>query len=1831
MNCPNCVIRSGSVTWTSFICDFGQVADTGYVSFTVDVDPAQGLPTPTTAAAYLAHITCAISNDFGPLSGTDTTTEYVVNGYGFGPACGYGGCSNIDIEALYGYRSDEFHHTASIAVDSPNSLRFRFTRTNSLGGARAYNVARNGLGSPSQTIRMFPQLTSGTTGAISALPGTRLVVNGISLGTNNNANNCPSGGQVGCSPATCIYGTCVSVAVSMTGTTAATDAANIQVNSGTQFEFKLTKYAAVSGVTFDVTASYDGIFSGTASKITLGPFAPAVISPSPVEFATVASFPSALFVYGAGFEPSISSITLSDGACTPGPVYRDDANNRQWFYCNVTTVPTIIGDLTVTSLTVNGQSLTNPGTRLIRVGTAIADTFATSMVSRDIGTEIPVHGLGFGAPCAYGACGSATVDILAPVNGTCPSATHVQIVNDTFLYCKLATAFDAIGTVVIRFTRGVAVSNDGIVASVIPLIYGYPTTAVNITSNYIGNFTLNGFGIGWAGLAASKIRFSFANGMNCHLVLPADQIPPNTLLCGMGGLPNQVGPIKVRVLAYGYYTGPEVIIGSVVAAPTVTPTPSALIGWGATQSVVINGANFPASPSISWNPLPDSVSISASTTTSITVSVTGPVSSETALSAQVIGADGYGGNLHGSVSRCLKAHECYLNEYNATLECAEGGIIANVTYADYGRPDGNCQTGFTVTNCTTPNDLAINFVQAACVNKTRCLIPVQNKVLSPLDPCQGFQKWLAVQWTCYYPCANGACAPGSVVRQLVPAVTPQALRPGYRLSSQSTSLNFNVANLFALGTCNYEGFNTAGSVIWGPISCAAFSQTGNSTSTRFVGTITMPAGVASIVVQITDSQSSSVSPYTRVADITEQPTLTSSNQPVSGKLPFVIIYGTGFNATSNDDFEVYLGPNDVRCNVVSFTLTSLNCSMEVLEQLGTVDNAPVNATVNLFGVTITNSQIGLLKLISWQVIPDTYVKNFSKPGVNQTLEFRGYGFPTNASDFAVKLRVVNSAGTAYNLQYLDLLANTTYVYCLVGPFTSFGSIQTSVVGFSLDSAWTTIGIVRPAPRATGSLFSKVSASANILTILGSGFPSVPRPRVNIFAAETAALVAVFPPPLPIAWDQAFSSFEIISINFTADSSVGLLSAKKRAGADYQWQSGTDTLLTLTLNQWPDALTVLNRTLYTIGAEIDTSVGPTTYKTFASLGQIVPAATVTPASRSISVVASSILIEGTNFDPRDTLNYVSLFDANQTLVATCQDSRASTSTSVTCLLSGANLPTGDIFAQVTSFGGPSNMARIGSVVSRAIIDVPNPIPTIAANIPEITITGSYFASPVDASAEALYLSNSNSTETPCAPLETVSSSRVICHHDPNKPFQIGPLSITLEVFGGRSNDTVIANVVPAPTVTPSTDKILAGATSLTITGTGFDSTAASNNIVYLTLLQTVPTCEITSAEAAKIVCKTSGLTTSGTVSVIVTSFGGNSTQVSIGNIEGGLSSGIVGAAVGGGVGGFIFLCALIALIVFLVLRSRKQAAVKRAERFRKAASTKSLEMQVTSNANDEDGTNYTTFKQFDMSMVQIGKELGQGAFGKVYEGTLNDTVVAIKEAKLPDAHARGEFFQEAQLMLGMPPHENVVRVFGISFDEKTGLCFIVMEMCYGSLDKIVFNANSHNQMEEEDFMRFSKGIAAGMAHLAKQNIVHRDLAARNILLGKDGTPKISDFGMSRQMKETNQGQTASTVGPIQWMAPEQMNLVYSEKSDVWMFACTLFEMLAGVEPHVDRAHDKLNLALAIRDTGLHPEIPSNAPDVIAEVMKACYRMNPDERPSFKKILQVLKKKKPVSDL
>lgn len=144
------------------------------------------------------------------------------------------------------------------------------------------------------------------------------------------------------------------------------------------------------------------------------------------------------------------------------------------------------------------------------------------------------------------------------------------------------------------------------------------------------------------------------------------------------------------------------------------------------------------------------------------------------------------------------------------------------------------------------------------------------------------------------------------------------------------------------------------------------------------------------------------------------------------------------------------------------------------------------------------------------------------------------------------------------------------------------------------------------------------------------------------------------------------------------------------------------------------------------------------------------------------------------------------------------------------------------------------------------------------------------------------------------------------------------------------------------------------------------------------------------------------------------------------------------------------------------------------------------------------------------------------------------------------------------------------------------------------------------------------IAEGMAYLHSKNIIHRDLKTLNILLDEKMEPRICDFGISRQCENMMTG----LVGTFNYMAPEIIAKTgYNLKADVFSYGMMLWEMLRGEIPFNDLG--PMNAGKAILN-GQRPPIPRSTPKALQQLIKDCWQVDIERRPSFNEILTRMRK-------
>ncbi|XP_038136360.1 interleukin-1 receptor-associated kinase 4 [Cyprinodon tularosa] len=206
---------------------------------------------------------------------------------------------------------------------------------------------------------------------------------------------------------------------------------------------------------------------------------------------------------------------------------------------------------------------------------------------------------------------------------------------------------------------------------------------------------------------------------------------------------------------------------------------------------------------------------------------------------------------------------------------------------------------------------------------------------------------------------------------------------------------------------------------------------------------------------------------------------------------------------------------------------------------------------------------------------------------------------------------------------------------------------------------------------------------------------------------------------------------------------------------------------------------------------------------------------------------------------------------------------------------------------------------------------------------------------------------------------------------------------------------------------------------------------------------------------------------------------------------------------------------------------------------------------------------------DRSISDGGSRLGEGGFGTVYKGFLNNRPVAVKKLNpmedMPLDKLRDQFNQEIQT-LRVLKHENLVDMVGFSCDEQQ-LCIVYAYMANGSLLDRLACLDGSLPLSWRQRCLIAEGAARGLEYLHSNHHVHRDVKSANILLDENFVAKISDFGLTRaSAKHTSTTMTTERiVGTRAYMAPEALRGQITPKSDVFSFGVVLLEILSGLPP------------------------------------------------------------------
>jgi serine/threonine protein kinase len=286
--------------------------------------------------------------------------------------------------------------------------------------------------------------------------------------------------------------------------------------------------------------------------------------------------------------------------------------------------------------------------------------------------------------------------------------------------------------------------------------------------------------------------------------------------------------------------------------------------------------------------------------------------------------------------------------------------------------------------------------------------------------------------------------------------------------------------------------------------------------------------------------------------------------------------------------------------------------------------------------------------------------------------------------------------------------------------------------------------------------------------------------------------------------------------------------------------------------------------------------------------------------------------------------------------------------------------------------------------------------------------------------------------------------------------------------------------------------------------------------------------------------------------------------------------------------------------------------------------------------------------FKISLADLDlstKSLASGSCKEVFLARLRKTIPGIgpaghKVAVMKLRNGNSTLGAELKVFKTLGRHANLTRLFAVTCSESGAVTSLVLEFAdLGSFDHVLTNlSESHESATADVLLTAAMQVLDGMLQLQEHKIVHCDLALRNILVFRFHASdcdqvhvKITDYGLAGT-SASNTGTcvqvSTSSVGdgvPFRWMSPESiLRRQWSEKSDVWAFAVTVWEMFShALVPYTFISSDS---EVGQRVVGGHrldrPMTPTECPPGVFGVMLKCWEEEAKARPTFAEVKRMI---------
>ncbi|GER33352.1 leucine-rich repeat protein kinase family protein [Striga asiatica] len=257
----------------------------------------------------------------------------------------------------------------------------------------------------------------------------------------------------------------------------------------------------------------------------------------------------------------------------------------------------------------------------------------------------------------------------------------------------------------------------------------------------------------------------------------------------------------------------------------------------------------------------------------------------------------------------------------------------------------------------------------------------------------------------------------------------------------------------------------------------------------------------------------------------------------------------------------------------------------------------------------------------------------------------------------------------------------------------------------------------------------------------------------------------------------------------------------------------------------------------------------------------------------------------------------------------------------------------------------------------------------------------------------------------------------------------------------------------------------------------------------------------------------------------------------------------------------------------------------------------------------------TYKEIKTVTNNFKEAIGRGSFGCVYVGKLSGKLVAVKVRFDKTQLGADSFINEVSL-LSQIRHQNLVSLEGFCYEAKQQI-LVYEYLPGGSLADNLYGANSRKlTLSWVRRLKIAIDAAKGLEYLHNGNdlrIIHRDVKSSNILLDKEMNAKLCDFGLSKQVTQSDVSHVTTTVkGTAGYLDPEYYSTQQlTEKSDVYSFGVVLLELICGREPLTHTGcPDSFNLVLWAK-----PYLQAGGFEVVDECIKDSFEAESMKRASL----------------